>query len=177
MTGPISYGNDRHISGGGTSTDFDFHASKVAIRLSPENAVGNDISRCVNIRDTGTGALYPIATATPPQAFDLPITAGYEDQIYQNTYCKTQDGIVHVSFCIRKTTSTAFDPQEVFATLPAGFRPSSELARDVGGDGINLGNGIVATEIHIRTNGEMYIWGVNSQINWVYGEVSFRAAT
>ena len=176
MTGPISYGNDRHISGGGTSTDFDFHAGKVAIRLSPENAVGNDISRCVNIRDTGTGALYPIATATPPQVFDLPITAGYEDQLYQNTYYKTQDGIVHVSFCIRKTTSTAFDSQEVFATLPAGFRPSSELARDVGGDGINLGNGIVATEIHIRTNGEMYIWGVNFQINWVYGEVSFLAA-
>ena len=117
-----------------------------------------------------------LATATPPQEFDLPITAGYEDQIYQNTYYKTQDGIVHVSFCIRKTTSTAFDSQEVFATLPAGFRPSSELARDVGGDGINLGNGIVATEIHIRTNGEMYIWGVNFQINWVYGEVSFRAA-
>ena len=122
------------------------------------------------------GAWVQTAIVAPPQAFDLPITAGYEDQIYQNTYCKTQDGIVHVSFCIRKTTSTAFDPQEVFATLPAGFRPSSELARDVGGDGINLGNGIVATEIHIRTNGEMYMWGVNSQINWVYGEVSFRAA-
>ncbi len=116
------------------------------------------------------------STTRPPQEFDLPITAGYEDQLYQNTYYKTQDGIVHVSFCIRKTTSTAFDSQEVFATLPAGFRPSSELARDVGGDGINLGNGIVATEIHIRTNGEMYIWGVNSQINWVYGEVSFLAA-
>lgn len=117
-----------------------------------------------------------IAFCEKPQEFDLPITAGYEDQLYQNTYYKTQDGIVHVSFYIRKTTSTAFDSQEVFATLPAGFRPSSELARDVGGDGINLGNGIVATEIHIRTNGEMYIWGVNSQINWVYGEVSFRAA-
>ena len=117
-----------------------------------------------------------IAFCDKPQEFDLPITAGYEDQIHQNTYYKTQDGIVHVSFCIRKTTSTAFDSQEVFATLPAGFRPSSELARDVGGDGINLGNGIVATEIHIRSNGEMYIWGVNSQINWVYGEVSFRAA-
>lgn len=122
MTGPISYDNDRHISGGGTSTDFDFHAGKVAIRLSPENAVGNDISRCVNIRDTGTGALYPIATATPPQAENLPLISGFTADSAK--FWKTQDGIVFVKITnLRKQdgSSLPFDGQ--FATLPEDCRP------------------------------------------------------
>ena len=123
MTGPISYDNDRHISGGGTSTDFDFHAGKVAIRLSPENAVGNDISKCVNICDTGTGKLYPVATATPPQKFSLPLA---DDWVRVNAaeYWKTQEGIVVVTFRVAKTNGAAISAGiNHVATLPEGFRP------------------------------------------------------
>lgn len=131
------------------------------------------INRCANSVWNGW---EPIPTATPPQEYDLPITQGYVSQLYRNTYYKTQDGIVHVAFCIQKAPETAFVIPEVFAILPVGFRPAFELARDVGGDGIDLGTGLIATEIHIRPNGEMYIWGANGGIDWVYGEVTFLAA-
>lgn len=154
MTGPISYGNDRHISGGGTSTDFDFHAGKVAIRLIPENAVGNDISKCVNIRDTGNGALYPIATATPPQEFDLPLAEGYT----QNNGCKyskDQFNVVRVTFNLSKSAGTIAGG-EVVATLPAGFRPKRYWGC------VAIGNNIpsdAATRhpvvVQVATNGEI----------------------
>lgn len=120
MTGPISYGNYRHVSGGETSTDFDFHAGKVAIRLIPENAVGNDISKCVNIRDTGNGALYPIATATPPQEYVLSLSDGISVQEgLSAVYSKDQFGkvVVHGNL-VGQMQNTS-----VIATLPAGFRP------------------------------------------------------
>ncbi len=146
MTGPISYGNDRHISGGGTSTDFDFHAGKVAIRLIPENAVGNDISKCVNIRDTGNGSLYPIATATPPQEFDLPLADGWTSQ-QPSTYFKTQEGIVVARIAI-KSTAEYTSGSRLF-TLPEGFRPSENAEFPCAIKKANL----QASSIYLQTSG------------------------
>lgn len=125
MTGPISFGNDRSIGSGATETQLDIHAGKVDIRMIPENAVGNDISKCVNIRDTGTGELYPIATATPPQEFDLPLAEGVTivGAGYKNTYSKDQFGIVRVWFSVHFESIPEVNAP-VF-TLPEGFRPDS----------------------------------------------------
>lgn len=124
MAGAIDWGNNRHISGGGTSTDFDFHAGKVAIRLSPENVVGNDISKCVNIRDTGNGALYPIATATPPQEYNLPLADGIT-ALQPCTYYKNQFGEVTVGGSVAGTISQDI----IIGTLPVGYRPSKVIER------------------------------------------------
>ena len=121
MTGPISFGNDRSIGSGATGTQLDIHAGKVDIRMIPENAVGNDISKCVNIRDTGTGVLYPIALATPPQEFDLPLA---EDITTSSrcVYWKNQfDEVTVICDCnIPEGVSAT-----AFAALPAGFRPAA----------------------------------------------------
>lgn len=148
MTGPISYGNDRHISGGGTSTDFDFHAGKVAIRLIPENAVGNDISKCVNIRDTGNGALYPIATATKPQEFDLVLYDGFTVN-GRCFYFKTQESVVHVIGGVNG--SFPYKLSAVIGQLPVGFRPS------VATRGIAVTNNAPAY-IQINTNGAVVLY-------------------
>ena len=116
-----------------------------------------------------------ISTATQPQEIPLPITDGYAQQSYQNTCYKTQDGRVYASFCITKG-NTKFDTYEIFATLPIGHRPKSKIVRNVGGDGIIYGNGIVAIEIQINPNGEMSFYTLEKDINWVFGEISFLAS-
>ena len=126
MTGPISFGNDRSIGSRATGTQLDIHAGKVDIRMIPENAVGNDISKCVNIRDTGTGKLYPVATATPPQEFDLPLAEGFSSLGSEpSTYWKNQFGEVTVILQVKK--NQPISDGEIAAYLPAGFSPSMQL--------------------------------------------------
>lgn len=121
MSGAIDFGNNRHISGGGTPTQLDIHAGKVALRLTPENAVGNDISRCMMIRDIGSGALYPIATATPPEEIPLNLAEGWQIKNYAK-FWKNQFGEVSLFFRVGKATGET--AQGTIATLSAGFRPA-----------------------------------------------------
>lgn len=126
MTGPIRWGNNRYISGGGSSTDFDFAAGKVSIRLSPENAVGNDISKCVVIRDTGNGALYPIATATPPQARNLTLQSGFAPH-GDCIFFVTQESTVFLAGGVSGTLAANQDTQ--IGTLPADAQPVAQRRR------------------------------------------------
>ena len=63
----------------------------------------------------------PLATATPPQEFDLPLAEGYTAN-GGCKYSKDQFGIVRVVGNINKSSGT-FASNTPFATLPAGFRP------------------------------------------------------
>lgn len=126
MKGAIDWGNNRRISIGGTTTDFDFAAGKVAIRLSPENAVGNDISKCVAIRDTGNGALYPIATATPPQARNLTLQSGFAPH-GDCTFFVTQESTVFLAGGVSGTLAANQDTQ--IGTLPADAQPVAQCRR------------------------------------------------
>ena len=151
MTGPISLGNDRSIGSGATETQLDIHAGKVDIRMIPENAVGNDISKCVNIRDTGTGELYPIATATPPQEFDLPLAEDIT-ALQPCTYWKNQFGEVTIGGC----AANGISDNITIATLPAGFRPAKAVERPAtlsGGGERYAGSVLIGTDgaIRIRT--------------------------
>lgn len=62
-----------------------------------------------------------IATATPPQANQIPFRSGWSGSGSNSTYCKTQDGICIVN-CSVYGEGTASD--NFIATLPEGFRPS-----------------------------------------------------
>lgn len=148
MTGPISFGNDRSIGSGATETQLDIHAGKVDIRMIPENAVGNDISKCVNIRDTGTGVLYPIALATPPQEFDLALYDGFTVN-GRCFYYKTQESVVHVIGGVNG--SFPYKLSAVIGQLPVGFRPSAATR------GIAVTNNAPAY-IQINTNGAVVLY-------------------
>ena len=176
MTGPISFGNDRSIGSGATETQLDIHAGKVDIRMIPENAVGNDISKCVNIRDTGTGALYPIATATPPQEFDLPLAEGFADN-GGACYCKTQEGIVYVNAVLKSdTTREATSVGCVVGTLPAGFRPSNPVYTATLFDTGDMGGRILG-KLAVRTNGQIVVANVTSSWDRCFGYIVFVAAS
>ena len=66
------------------------------------------------------------ALATPPQKFSLPLSAGWEAQSGGDAkYFKTQEDIVHVSMNVKSNAAVAAG--DTIATLPAGFRPASQL--------------------------------------------------
>ena len=95
-----------------------------------------------------------LATATPPQEFDLPLAEGYT----QNNGCKyskDQFNVVRVTFNLSKSAGTIAGG-EVVATLPAGFRPKRYWAC------VAIGNNIpsdAATRhpvvVQVATNGEI----------------------
>lgn len=74
---------------------------------------------------SGWGDWTPIATATPPTEYDLPLAAG---TAYPARYSKDQFGTVHISARIKTGVTNAASNWIVVATLPAGYRPSAVVA-------------------------------------------------
>ena len=116
-----------------------------------------------------------LAICAPPEVHGLPLASGFPAQSYANTYYKTQEGIVHLNFCIFRGESTAFVERETICTMPEGYRPSTVIAAAVGGDGKSFGNGLPAAELHIEPDGQMRFYGSDARINWVYGEITYLA--
>lgn len=114
-----------------------------------------------------------LAICAPPEVHGLPLASGFPAQSYANTYYKTQEGIVHLNFCIFRGESTAFAEPETICTMPKGYRPSIVIAAAVGGDGKSFGNGLPAAELHIEPDGRMWFYGSDARINWVYGEITY----
>ena len=70
----------------------------------------------------------PIATATPPQEYDLPLAAGLsnDNQYARSVYWRDQFGVVTFFFQVIKSgTSADIGNGERLAILPAGFRPKA----------------------------------------------------
>ena len=116
-----------------------------------------------------------LAICAPPEVHGLPLASGFPAQSYANTYYKTQEGIVHLNFCIFRGESTAFVERETICTMPEGYRPSTVIAAAVGGDGKSFGNGLPAAELHIEPDGQMWFYGADTRINWIYGEITYWA--
>ena len=65
-----------------------------------------------------------LATATPPQVFDLPLSDGWTEH-RASEYFKTQENIVTVYFQVH--TSSPQGGEITLATLPEGFRPQATI--------------------------------------------------
>lgn len=140
-------------------------------------SAGNVFLRSVWNKKWQTDDWFPLATRKSPEVHELPLASGFPAQSYANTYYKTQEGIVHLNFCIFRGASTAFVEPETICTMPEGYRPSSVIAAAVGGDGKSLGNGLPSAELHIEPDGRMWFYGADTRINWIYGEITFLAAS
>lgn len=69
------------------------------------------------------GRIARIATATPPQEYDLPIAVGW-NVISSAKYCKTQENVVLINCSIEHQTT----PQNItITTLPIGFHPKFNI--------------------------------------------------
>lgn len=116
-----------------------------------------------------------VSIATSPQEFDLPLANGIENGGNTSAYWKSQEGIVFVRFSVMKTGSH-HQNNDVFATLPEGFRPKQRILFAGIGDLISAGTGVIAAEIAINTNGTMQLVYANSAPTWIMGEAVFIAA-
>ena len=69
---------------------------------------------------------FPLANATPPQEFDLPLAEGFSSLGSEpSTYWKNQFGEVTVILQVKK--NQPISDGEIAAYLPAGFSPSMQL--------------------------------------------------
>ena len=105
------------------------------------------------------GKWEPIATATPPQEYDLPLAEGWAEKDGNTCrYAKTQEDMCVVTFkAIPNTANQGGDT--MFATLPAGFHPSKLVhgvctRTDFSNDGIALWVNSDGT-LHINAPGGM----------------------
>ena len=166
--GPYDYGQLLVIHGYGDTIAqvcFDYAANRCAVRCA----------RGLYGASPKWEDWTAIALCAAPEVHELPLVSGFPAQFYANTYYKTQEGIVHLNFCIFRGESTAFVERETICTMPEGYRPSTVIAAAVGGDGKSFGNGLPAAELHIEPDGQMWFYGADTRINWIYGEITYLA--
>lgn len=80
-------------------------------------------------RQSLNGSFWPwvkLATATPPQEYDLPLAEGWTSQIRGSCrYAITQENVVVVTFKAVHSAATPASTDTMIATLPDGFRPTA----------------------------------------------------
>lgn len=106
----------------------------------------------------------PLATATPPQEFNLPLAEGWLpiDARYGAVYWKTQESIVNISLSL-KSDHTVTDG-EIIATLPSGFRPKKSLKIPI--TVVNQNELLVHGYVDInRSDGTIQLYKITGQIN------------
>ena len=108
-------------------------AGSFSLLIEPNGAYGNGCKQTITdnnqgitdtrvMSDVGPGhwsEWKTLATATPPQEFDLPLAEGWTGLA---KYYKTQENICFIELDILKNAT--IQNGEVLATLPEGFRPS-----------------------------------------------------
>ena len=116
-----------------------------------------------------------LATCETPEVHELPLASGFPTQSYANTYYKTQEGIVHLNFCVTRGSSTAFTASEVVCTLPVGYRPSSVRMFSVGGDSGYFGTVAAPVQVYVTSDGELKFISCAQKVTWIYGEITYLA--
>ena len=106
----------------------------------------------------------PLATATPPQEFDLPLAEGLT-ALHPSTYRKDQFSVVTVGGAISGDMIIG----KGIATLPAGFRPSEVIERDAT---FISSKGRIAGSIQVNLSGEITL-NTDTNITAVFFELSF----
>ena len=102
----------------------------------------------------------PLATATPPQEFDLPLADGWSGWA---KYSKDQFGRVLVYGLVAK--STALISGDVIGTLPEGFRPSATCPMTITSGNASDGKSF-ATSGYVQPSGALTL--SNGTISSVY---------
>ena len=118
-----------------------------------------------------------LAKCETPEIHELPLASDFPEQPYSNSYYKTQEGIVHLNFCITRGSSTAFTASEVVCTLPIGYRPSSVRMFSVGGDGGYFSTVAAPVQVYVTSDGELKFISCAQKVTWIYGEITFLAAS
>lgn len=117
----------------------------------------------------------PIATATPPQEFDLPLLDGW----YTNDraqYRKTQEGLVVVNAILELSEGYSASDSTQIAGLPEGFRPATPFMYPVS---VQDGSTRASAIVQIGTNGTIIYYGASNTTATfrIYLNAAFFAAS
>ena len=154
-----------------TSLD-DYALKRSQLILHPPSGGGPLVALAQTLDGGKSWTSKMLATATPPQEYDLPITDSYDGTLYHRKYCKTQEGIIFLRFAVCKKVGYV-EKGDVIGVLPDGYRPSGNVVAIVGVDGIAAGTGIFSAEIQIDPSGQIYVFHVNDKATWIFGTLSF----
>lgn len=118
-----------------------------------------------------------LATATPPQEFDLPPADGWTHTHTwdKSCYCKTQENIVIVHFAL--DNSNAAEPHDtgyIIAYLPEGFRPSAAV---IGTCGDYNHSGENLYQCWVQTDGAIIVYSPEVVPRGASGTIVFVAAS
>lgn len=105
-----------------------------------------------------TGDWTEIATATPPQEFDLPLLDGW----YTNDraqYRKTQEGLVVVNAILVLSEGYSASDNTQIAVLPEGFRPATSFMYPVS---VQDSSTRASAIVQISTSGTIIYYGASN---------------
>lgn len=122
-----------------------------------------------------TGDWYEIATATPPQKFDLPLLDGW----YTNDraqYRKTQEGLAVVNAILELSEGYDASDNTQIAVLPEGFRPATSFMYPVS---VQDGSTRASAIVQIGTSGTIIYYGASNTtaVFRIYLNAAFFAAS
>lgn len=161
-------------SGGGFFECYKDYTQRTQLVITPPN----DTPLSARIAQTADGTHWTskyLATCETPEVHELPLASDFPEQPYSNSYYKTQEGIVHLNFCIFRGSNTAYTSSETICTLPEGFRPSTTVVTHCGGNGAPWGNDFPPSELHVDSDGRLIFYRSENKTQWVYGEITYPA--
>ncbi|MCQ5130643.1 pyocin knob domain-containing protein [Butyricicoccus faecihominis] len=114
-----------------------------------------------------------IATATPLAVYDLPLAAGVQRALPEPCeYRKSQTGRVYIMAWVTRASGD-FQEGDIVATLPEGYRPSTEIVRHADCASHGVPNGYC--HAHIYPSGGITIAGLPQNANWLMIDAEFWA--
>ena len=138
--GEINKNHSSTLDYGMQIRDFDKDNKEAALIVSGTN---QKASLYLKETPTGTSHMYDIYHAgNKPSNIDLIYKDGYcaLSNDYTASYFKTQDGVVTVSFTVKKTEGSLDAKTHQFASLPDGYRPEKNVYFAVVGNGSQVGD-------------------------------------
>ena len=113
-----------------------------------------------------------LATATPPQEYDLPLADGIVARDSGCKYSKTQNNICTMSISCEKSTDGLL-PEMTIATLPEGYRPAHYTESTA--YAATSDYSAYPAAIRIWENGEIKIWFQAESAKYFIAQVTFLA--
>lgn len=117
----------------------------------------------------------PIASATPPQEFDLPLESSFQNFLQERSvYGKDQFSVVNLDISVQPVSEIAVDT--VIAYLPEGFRPAKN--KRAAAIAVTPENECIAFPLFVGTSGMVSIAFFSAQpaqYKAIIGQIEFVA--
>lgn len=113
------------------------------------------------------GPWQKLATATPPQEYDLPLAEGITNIVgTESKYWRSQDSTVHVEISVQSASDLPYE--SLIGTLPVGFIPTKNQPRIAAPGAF----------VTVLTTGEIKLFTVDSAslpaTQWICAEFNYK---